>query len=832
MTATWLWGLFGDGHGTTRDGSISMDNVLTVGHGTDKVTIDVRGEASASLNISRDDLPANWKTEALVTGRTMIALVDGDKVLFAGYLNKINSNMNGSKTLVVNGLKAYMARQQTNNTYGITETDPDAATVFKGLGFTGLLADVVRKCFSIDGVPDGVRPANVLGDFVADTTDIIEQTYESKHSGFETHGTVMDTITDSLSKYGVEVWFVPRWENTETLDRIVWDVVIGDDATLGTAHINENIPVVLDASQVENGFSSLADLSITYSVEQIASRYLAQSRFGDTDAGVEADITSKTNTTLGIPRFDTAYNPEAMLSLDDMDERLTRLLDVGTEGIEVNLNILEDWTTEWLTRLGCTVELKKSIDDVFGEEFSLFVRCTGITFSASTSRVEVAVEPLLPRFLRMKDKKRDKPIKVDGKEPVKDTTVFSSMKKREIPLSNIPSNYAINIPQPNQASEKSSWWGAGANLYGELGVGTDTETANHKQLQRADVPSNTDFVDIFQTNGITHGITENGLVYGWGGWVPDIFRMDTGPRVLPPQAGIDGLVKDSMSPRRAYWFGNQSIKKIAYPDSETVIALLADGSEIIQVSIGEYSLLHNYMWDNPPAPIVDIAAMKDVVYAVLNDGTLWAKGNGVWLGAGITAPVRVMEWTRCQQTDGVALGNIRAIHVLDPGDTDLGHVRAIVAESNFGALYRINAVPENQFIPQAWFKSTVLSGADKVGLGIKGIYYLNGNQIFHRTFADLEADEEIQDFQDASDFKEWIDFSIHSYWSGTGFDGLAKETIIGVSTSGVVWVKGMNTHAELGTGDKQEQNDFVSIPMDSAATKVKAFTSSTFIKTN
>jgi alpha-tubulin suppressor-like RCC1 family protein len=832
MTKTWLWGIFGDGRGDiSTDGSTAVDNILTVGLNTDSVAVDVTGRATATLNISRSDLPENWKTQVLVTGYTMLALVDGDTVLFAGYLNKINSNMNGSVTLVVNGLKDYVARQQVNDTYGVVITDPKAATTFTGLGYTGLLQSVISKCFSMADIPeDAPKPANVLGDFIAVNGDTVERTYKSLHSGAETYGTIVENISASLSRWGVEVQYIPRWEDVTTKTRIVWDVVIGNDALREEAHIKQNELVELDASQVVDGFSSLTSLELTYSVEEIANRYVAQSRYGDRDNGVEADITTKVKENSGLPRFDSAYNPEAMLNTAEMDERLTTFLDTQLDSSTASLEILEDWTTDWLTRLGFTVKLMKSQNEETAEAFEMLVRCTGVSFSASTSRVTITIQPLLPRFITKKNKNKQpiKPATGSASQPLGPVFTISQDRPK---LSEKKKTYTDNLPQPLAMAGGTGWHGAGLNHAGQLGVDTDTETALHTEVKRGGIPDGLDIVEIFGQSHISHAVMSDGSVYGWGE------RMEA--------LGVDGCIENLKIPQRAEWFGPTPIKKIAYPTYETVIALTADGSEILQIAIGDAPTqlqhgasgfigiwdagLFDYTWDNPPAPIIDIAAGFDVVYAVLNDGTLWAKGNSVFMGIGAFTPEYIPTWTRCTQNSG-ALGNIKSIHVLDAPATEGGHVRVVVAVSNTGGLYRINTSPENDWTPQRWFELTVLSGVEQVGLAIKGLYYRNGTKLFHRTFADLEEDTDLVDFSDVSEFRDWKDFSVWSGWRQEIAE-LATETVIAVTVSGSVFARGYNEFGELGTGDKEEYTGLTSLELDMPVTSVRALAGRTLIRT-
>jgi hypothetical protein len=524
MAETWLYGIFGDGQGSVAtDGTCSPDNILVAGKNTDKITIDVTGEANASLNISREDLPANWKTEILVTGRTMLALVDGDKVLFAGYLDKINSNMNGSLTLIVKGIRAYMNRQQTNDTYGTVQTNPNVATVFNGVGYSGLAENVVRKCFSNNGVPVGVRPANILGDFFIEEQPLIPGqpaqptvTYESKHSALESFGNILTNITNKLSDWGIELWFVPRWESVSNKTRIVWDVRIGNDAYGPSAHINE-------ASQFTLGLDATTTLAkasafgVTYSVEKTNTRYVGQSKAGQDNDG--ADITSKYVTNVRLPRFDGSFNPGLEVSQSQLDALLVNQLASANEFSEAFYTVEEDFSHVWLDRLGSRIEFVAGAGADFSE-FNLLVRCVSVSFSASSGKVELGVMVLLRRYKSLpRNRKED-----DSSKPI-----------TENPAKNSP--LASTTPPREKTSELLGTWNAiGMNKTGQLGIGSITDTEEFAQIQQGERPESTDFVSIFPSAGSrlnpssviigqnydytrygwTHGITSDGSVYGWG----------------------------------------------------------------------------------------------------------------------------------------------------------------------------------------------------------------------------------------------------------------------------------------------------------------------------
>lgn len=807
----WRYGIFGDGRGfATIDGTFSWEDVLPAVKFTDSATESVLGDASGYLNISKSNLPKNWK-DILVTGRTMITQMDGLKVLYAGYLDKINSNLNGSVTLITVGIKEYLARQLANPFYG-TQTDPDAVVTFSGVGYTGLLADVIRKGFSVEAPhEDAPRPANVLGNIIATTTATEIVTYESKLSSFETIDDIINTICASLSLNGVEVRYVPRVEEGEK-PRIVWDVYIGDDNSEKLAHINESTEIAISLDDAVYGRSSLADLSVTYSVEETGNRIISQSRFGNTIEGTDADITTKTRMDMNIPRFDITYNPEAMLTRDEMDARLSKLLNYESDATTATFGVIGS-SEEWKKYLGATLIISKEASDDTAEDFSLKVRCTSVSWSASTKRIDIMVEPMRPRFRRKKDKSHQKPIAPPkGQMPSYKPDVVTPP-LREVPVSEIDSGATQRVPT-YQVYKKTEWWGAGANNVGQLGVGTTSETAIHTAVEHGSIPEDINLVKIFGTSSKTHGITSDGKVYGWG--------------QLSESLGVDSLSKTLDEPRLAEWFGPKPIKKIIYLDEETTLALVEDGSEIIEISVKADAPLLSYEWKNPPAPIVDIAGFPDTLYAVLENGTVWAKGNSAYMAIGSTVPVRIEEWEQCKQTDDIMLSNIESIQTLY-ADSIRTDVRVVALLSKNGAIYRMNTSPENDFRPQAWFKLTVLHKAEEVGISPKGLYYLSEQKLLYRAFQQLEEDEELEEFEDASEFKRWKTFKMVSQFRQEIIE-LVNELVIAIDESDNVWTRGRNDSGELGTGDLKEEDSFKKIEMENSVVDVIAINSRTYIK--
>lgn len=811
----WVYGTFGDGRGfKTIDGTFDRNNVLPAVRNTDTATESVTGDDSASLNVARIALPKNWKS-VLVTGQTLIAEMDGDKVLTAGYLDKINLNLNGSVTLIVNGMKSYLARLLVAPFYGEVQQNSDAVVSFSGLGYTGLLEDLLRRTFSMDAPhEDAPRPANVLGNIYANTTATNRVTYDSKVASFETVEDIIAKVNTALSLNGVEVRFIPRVEKGEKL-RIVWDVYIGDDNDESKAHINESLEVVLDLNQEVQGHNTLSTLSLTYSVEEIGNRVVSQSTFGNPMSGTGADITTVTKPGTNLPRFDLTYNPEAELKREEMETRLTKILNADTDETTATFSVLGDEAKKWKDYLGATIVIRKQTEEDTAEAFEVRVRCTSLSFSSSHNRIDVTVGPLRPRFPRKTNRTWEKPIPAPKNIMPRYSPDFVTAPEREAVISEIDSGYASPLATM-QYWTKTSWWGSGINTEGQLGVATNSETAIHTSVQRGSIPDEKDIVKLFGTQSKTHGITDDGKVYGWG--------------MLSEALGVDGRLKSYNEPRSAEFFGEEPIKKIIYPDEQTTLALSQAG-QLLEISINPSAPLLSYEWKNSPSPIVDVAALPDTLYAVLEDGTVWAKGNSAYMAIGSSVGLRIEDWTQCQQTDGKALRGIKEVHALYAPAWN-SDVKVVALLSNLGAIYRINTSPENDFRPQAWFRLTLTQGAKTLGLSAKGLYYLGGDRIMWRAFQQLEEDDSLKEFEDASEYKRWKAFSIVSKFEMDilGLLELNKELVIALDESGQVWTRGRNTYGELGTGTLEEETSFKKLELDKEVEEVLSLPNRTYVK--
>lgn len=638
MTATYIYGTFGDGRGLkTVDGTFYRSNILPAVRNTDKAHKDVTGEESLSLNVARSALPKNWKT-VLVTGKTLIAEIDGDKVLASGYLNKINSNLNGSVTLIVNGFKKYTLRQQTNPTYNMLQGDPNAATVFRSdSGYSGLAAQLLYNCFSVVGIPeDAPKPANVLGR--VEIRGAIQNNrpvqYSSLYSALESYGAILDNITTTLSDYGVEVWYNARIEDTgltspdgkEPLLRMVWDVIIGEDfqteSGVNYAHINED-KVYTVSLKAENLTHKASAFGVTYSVENTHNRIIGHSRLGDKDTGTGADITTHYKAGTGLPRFDYSFSSQIELTEQELRRRLKEGLNYTSEFSEAFYTVEEDWNTEWLDRLGSTLIF--DVDDD-GDKWELKVRCISLDWSASNGKVSVGVMVLLPRYTSLpKNRKED-----ENAQPLEPARA-----------ANEPNPYPPN-KRPETPELAPGWNAMGLGEMGQLGIGVLSDYDKWAQVQKGEIPASEELVQIFPAmgGGFAHGITADGKVYGWG----DNSKS---------QLGLDGVIGLSQVPvpYRCELFRNP-IKQIvsvniSYRKSSTsqptvgavTFGLSTDGRTVEAFGRGIEGNEVVTSWRNLPAPLKQIAIVE-IVSETSNTAARWVllgieEGTGkVWMKTG------------------------------------------------------------------------------------------------------------------------------------------------------------------------------------------------------
>ena len=201
MAYKWIIGDF-------ATGNISESNELPVIlNKSDKITTDVNADETATITVSMNDLPSDWRTYLSPVNK-MVAYIDTDAVwssavVWAGFINKVSASVNDTIKIQAVGLKEYMKVRSTNNIFASTNTNPKATVDFNGSNYQSLMGRIIQSCFSTTGISTShPRPPQVLISVATSTASGTGATYSVPVNDGEFYANILDTLRDELSDAG------------------------------------------------------------------------------------------------------------------------------------------------------------------------------------------------------------------------------------------------------------------------------------------------------------------------------------------------------------------------------------------------------------------------------------------------------------------------------------------------------------------------------------------------------------------------------------------------------------------------------------------------------
>lgn len=400
MALKWIIGDF-------RTGAISETNELpVVDNSGDKIEIDINANESATITVSKNDLPSDWRTYLKPLDR-FVALIEtdlawGSSVIWAGFINKASARVNETVQIQAAGLREYMAARIVSNTYNTTNANPEAAVVFESAHIRGMMANMILACFSSSGIPSSSpKPPQVLSS-VTGSASGSTVSHSVLLSDFQNYGNMLDEWRDELSDNGQEYRFAPSWSSSSKT-AIRW---IGEVASTNTPHFNEEntLNIVLgDNSWKPIGYGQSA------STDNMISRIIGQSKEGADNAG--ADYTTKTTTSSTSILLDESFNPGIELTTSQMTDNLNARLNYNSQTFkEADFSRAYETTAELRTIISQLGSMATFSGSGAAQYFGLTMRIVGITFNVSKKTVEIQLAPKAARYPKLpKDNRALKP---------------------------------------------------------------------------------------------------------------------------------------------------------------------------------------------------------------------------------------------------------------------------------------------------------------------------------------------------------------------------------------------------------------------------------------
>lgn len=391
MALKWIIGDF-------RNGAISEANELPVVYNeSDKVEIDINANESATITVSKNDLPSDWRTYLRPVDR-FVALIETDlawasSVIWAGFINKASARVNETVQIQATGLREYMAARIVSDKYNTTNTNPESAVVFQSANHRGLMANIISSCFSSSGIPSSSpKPPQVLS-YVNGSVSGSTVKHSVLLSDFESYGSLIDVWRDELSDSGQEYRFKPSWSSSSKT-AIRW---IGEVATPTAPHFNEanTLDIVLGDNEwrpISYGQSASSD--------NMVSRIIGQSKEGENTAG--ADYQTRTITLANSILLDESWNPGVELTDDQMFQNLNARLVYNSQSFkEADFSRAYETTAELRTIISQLGSMATFSGSGASQYFGLTMRIVGVSFNPSKKTVELQLAPKAARYPKL-----------------------------------------------------------------------------------------------------------------------------------------------------------------------------------------------------------------------------------------------------------------------------------------------------------------------------------------------------------------------------------------------------------------------------------------------
>lgn len=396
--------------GNFKTGEVIARN-LPVTSGTDKVDRNING-GTLEIEVSKSKLTSeqrnNWKTYFKPFAR-YIALDDKSKawddpnaILFAGFINKRVAPVGkGFIRLQTAEMNEYIAARLLINAWDGVVTDPNKKFTFTGASWGGVMAEIVKKAFSAEGIPAGApKPPAIVGSIAYDAGTTV-----SKDVTFTDAMSVRDAledIRDNDSPNGVEWRWVARWTSASR-DVMEVNFITG---TATNPHINQNIVKTIELSPDEA--EKMSSFSESIDSRDIYNTIYIQSKAGDSEAGTGADLQVQFSTDdPDLPLVEKFFNAGVELTQDEINAHAIARLQTGLIGsLDVSLQIEEAWDrSEWVDNIGKKIVFT-GVPDSISADHSVAVRCVGVVFSAQKDTIEVSLMQLQNNYpVLPKDKK-------------------------------------------------------------------------------------------------------------------------------------------------------------------------------------------------------------------------------------------------------------------------------------------------------------------------------------------------------------------------------------------------------------------------------------------
>lgn len=391
MALKWIIGDF-------RNGAISESNDLPVVYNEgDKVEIDINANESATITVSKNDLPSDWRTYLRPIDR-FVALVETDlawasSVIWAGFINKASARVNETIQIQATGLREYMAARIVSNLYNTTNTDPTANITFSSSSVRGLMANMILSCFSSSGISSSnPKPPQVLSSVTGSASGSTVK-HSVLLSDFESYGNLLDEWRDELSDAGQEYRFKPSWSSSSKT-AIRW---IGEVASTSTPHFNEanTLNIVLG----DNSWKPLS-YGQSASSDNMVSRIIGQSKEGEKTTG--ADYQTRTITLANSILLDESWNPGVELTDDQMFQNLNARLVYNSQSFkEADFSRAYETTAELRTIISQLGSMATFSGSGASQYFGLTMRIVGVSFNPSKKTVELQLAPKAARYPKL-----------------------------------------------------------------------------------------------------------------------------------------------------------------------------------------------------------------------------------------------------------------------------------------------------------------------------------------------------------------------------------------------------------------------------------------------